>query len=67
MTHGNTHTDAMLRHLGAAYYESLHGRASAADVARARTKLGIAIAANKPMIATTIMISTSVKPAFFAF
>jgi len=28
--------DAMLRHLGAAYYESLHGRASAADVARAR-------------------------------
>jgi CBS-domain-containing membrane protein len=29
--------DAMLRHLGAAYYESLHGRASAADVARART------------------------------
>jgi CBS-domain-containing membrane protein len=30
------HLDAMLRHLGAAYYESLHGRASAADVARAR-------------------------------
>jgi len=28
--------DGMLRHLGAAYYESLHGRASAADVARAR-------------------------------
>ncbi len=27
--------DAMLRHLGAAYYESLHGRASASDVARA--------------------------------
>ena len=39
MTHGNTHTDAMLRHLGAAYYESLHGRASAADVARARTAI----------------------------
>jgi CBS domain-containing protein len=36
MTRGDTHTDAMLRHLGAAYYESLHGRASAADVARAR-------------------------------
>jgi CBS domain-containing protein len=31
--------DAMLRHLGAAYYESLHGRASAADVARARTAI----------------------------
>jgi CBS domain-containing protein len=27
--------DGMLRHLGAAYYESLHGRASASDVARA--------------------------------
>ena len=36
MTHGDTHMNAMLRHLGAAYYESLHGRASAADVARAR-------------------------------
>ncbi len=32
----DVHLDAMLRHLGAAYYESLHGRASAADVARAR-------------------------------
>jgi CBS-domain-containing membrane protein len=32
----DTYLDAMLRHLGAAYYESLHGRASAADVARAR-------------------------------
>src|SRR5215467_2674596 len=36
MTHCDAHMDAMLRHLGAAYYESLHGRASAADVARAR-------------------------------
>jgi CBS-domain-containing membrane protein len=36
MTHRDAHIDAMLRHLGAAYYESLHGRASAADVARAR-------------------------------
>src|SRR5467141_2876880 len=31
--------------------------------ARAFTKLGIAIAASKPMMASTIMISTSVKPA----
>src|SRR5262245_22235581 len=31
---------------------------------RALTKLGIAMAANKPMIATTIMISTRVKPYF---
>lgn len=29
------HLDAMLRHLGAAYYESLHGRATHADVTRA--------------------------------
>lgn len=29
------HLDAMLRHLGAAYYESLHGRADRADVTRA--------------------------------
>jgi CBS domain-containing protein len=36
MTRRDVHLDAMLRHLGAAYYESLHGRASAADVARAR-------------------------------
>ena len=35
----DTYLDAMLRHLGAAYYESLHGRASAADVARARTAI----------------------------
>src|ERR1043165_335093 len=31
-------------------------------VLRARTKFGIAIAANRPIMATTIMISTSVKP-----
>ncbi len=35
----DTHLDAMLRHLGAAYYESVHGRASAADVARARATI----------------------------
>jgi CBS domain-containing protein len=35
----DTYLDAMLRHLGAAYYESLHGRASAADVARARAAI----------------------------
>src|SRR5881394_269592 len=31
---------------------------------RAFTKFGIAIAAKRPIMATTIMISTSVKPAF---
>jgi CBS domain-containing protein len=35
MTRRDAYLDATLRHLGAAYYESLHGRASAADVARA--------------------------------
>lgn len=39
MTRRDTYMDAMLRHLGAAYYESLHGRASAADVARARAAI----------------------------
>jgi CBS domain-containing protein len=35
MTRRDAYLDAMLRHLGAAYYESLHGRASVADVERA--------------------------------
>lgn len=34
-THSPAYLDAMLRHLGAAYYESLHGRATRADVTRA--------------------------------
>src|SRR5215467_14524327 len=32
------------------------------EVVRARIKLGIAIAAKRPIMATTIMISTNVKP-----
>jgi CBS domain-containing protein len=35
MARTDVHLDAMLRHLGAAYYESLHGRATRTDVARA--------------------------------
>lgn len=35
MTRTDTHLDGMLRHLGAAYYDSLQGRASQADVTRA--------------------------------
>lgn len=35
MNRRDAHLDAMLRHLGAAYYESLHGRASVSDVTRA--------------------------------
>ena len=35
MSRRDDYLDAMLRHLGAAYYESLHGRAARSDVARA--------------------------------
>ena len=35
MVYNDRHLDAMLRHLGAAYYESLHGRAARSDVTRA--------------------------------
>jgi CBS domain-containing protein len=35
MARTDVHLDAMLRHLGAAYYESLHGRAARSDVNRA--------------------------------
>jgi CBS domain-containing protein len=35
MTRKDDYLDFMLRHLGAAYYESLHGRASSYDVTRA--------------------------------
>jgi CBS domain-containing protein len=35
MARSDIYLDAMLRHLGAAYYESLHGRAARSDVARA--------------------------------
>ena len=35
MARTDMHLDAMLRHLGAAYYESLHGRATRSDVHRA--------------------------------
>jgi CBS domain-containing protein len=35
MSKNEAYMDAMLRHLGAAYYDSLHGRAAPADVARA--------------------------------
>ena len=35
MARTDIHLDAMLRHLGAAYYDSLHGRATRSDVNRA--------------------------------
>jgi CBS domain-containing protein len=48
MTRTGMHTEAMLRHLGAAYYESLHGRATAADVARARAAVEEALQERPP-------------------
>jgi CBS domain-containing protein len=35
MSHNDRYLDAMPRHLGAAYYDSLHSRAATADVSRA--------------------------------
>jgi hypothetical protein len=35
MNRRDAHLDGMLRHLGVAYYQSLHGRVSGSDVARA--------------------------------
>jgi hypothetical protein len=35
MAHTDIYLDTILRHLGAAYYESLHGRATRSDVTRA--------------------------------
>lgn len=32
MSRNDMHLEAMLRHLGAAYYDSLHGRAASEDV-----------------------------------
>src|ERR1039457_2054459 len=49
--------------VAAAYCRRLLMQAFICDVVRALTKFGIAIAANRPMMATTIMISTSVNPA----
>src|SRR5271170_2595779 len=51
----------------ASIWRRLLMQALACEVARAFTKFGIAMAARRPMMATTIMISTSVKPALRMF
>src|SRR6267154_276572 len=51
----------------ASIWRRLLMQAFCCEVARAFTKLGIAMAARRPMMATTIMISTSVKPALRTF
>ncbi len=48
MNRKDVHTEAMLRHLGAAYYDSLHGRASAADVSRACSAVEEQLATGTP-------------------
>jgi CBS domain-containing protein len=56
MNRRDAHFDAMLRHLGAAYYESLHGRATASDVARALDSVEEHVgerAAQRPAVART--------------
>ena len=39
MSRRDDYLDAMLRHLGATYYQTLHGDATAFDVARALTSV----------------------------
>src|ERR1035438_4696035 len=51
----------------ASIWRRLLMQALACEVARAFTKFGMAMAARRPMMATTIMISTSVKPALRRF
>src|ERR1017187_243903 len=51
----------------ASIWRRLLMHALACELARAFTKFGIAMAARRPMMATTIMISTSVKPALRRF
>src|ERR1017187_8663587 len=46
----------------ASIWRMLLMQALACEVARALTKLGMAIAANRPIMATTIIISTNVIP-----
>jgi CBS domain-containing protein len=41
MARKDVHLDAMLRHLGAAYYDSLHGRATLPDVTRAVNRVAV--------------------------
>jgi len=52
MTRTDIHLDAMLRHLGAAYYDSLHGRATRTDVARALDTVDDHLAADGARYAT---------------
>ena len=50
MSRKDMQLDAMLRHLGAAYYDSLHGRAASADVSRAVDQVAYELG-DKPAVA----------------
>jgi CBS domain-containing protein len=60
MTRRDVHLDATLRHLGAAYYDSLHGRAAEADVTRAVRQVEGTIGEGKN--ATEVPIARHVSP-----
>jgi CBS domain-containing protein len=54
MARTDIHLDAMLRHLGAAYYESLHGRATRSDVTRALDTVEEHLQEHSPHNATAV-------------
>lgn len=63
MTRQDMHLDALLRHLGAAYYESLKGRGARGDVrlavARVASQLGDESAAHGPGTAESPVCAVS--------
>ena len=48
MNRKDAHLDAVLRHLGAAYYDSLHGKAAPSDVARALDSVAGQVGEGRP-------------------
>lgn len=62
MSRRDLHLNAMLRHLGAAYYDSLHGRAAPADVTRALDQVAEHMG-EQPAAATPVSRLASGHPA----
>jgi len=62
MARTEMHLDASLRHLGAAYYESLHGRATRSDVHRALDTVEEQLHEQHPQPARPARPSTARKP-----
>jgi CBS domain-containing protein len=63
MGRDDLHLDAMLRHLGAAYYDSLHGRAAAGDVTRAVDQVAMQMGERSSTAAPRPRRSAGDKPA----